>query len=1512
MNDEFFIDDDVIISLDDNMIEEVIPQVSVIEQKLKDDSILRLNNDQINAAIINLISDRYRNSSLLKQKVRNYARLFFTFPHVQHIYFKALRPIISTNKLTYFSNDEEYSQNKEYEQAHFEKSDKLGNFLNKFHSLSTTNKEPYSKVVNKLYALYTPFSPIGATINYQIEHEVDAFTQCLFEEECNAPKHSSYRLVSKVMNGKSTVYDGDNVNVIGFFNIPHTGDGDIDKVQIVDIDQYIHNINGLVEGDKVTICFNISTFDKSRKNLVHEINGTVLKLSATTLTLVLSKEVYMNGKLTSELTYGRGSNISSILVSPFYVYPHKKDLFCFSKPLLAKEHIIFKAGVHTNINDVRGFITPNDIDELLMLFKDRFDEIKNLHDLSTIVLLPHGVNIDNIGTNMYDILAHIFAQKRKSKDHEKPVKPREELPYRNTTPLVDFKKNAKFLDVYSKDYPSYNTYIDDALNRFRYLKSQQDSGAYYFLSSLQANMKHKYKKHITKLAQYHRELLIADKAIDALEFKDDKQKGLVTETCESGSYAKEYKKIDKLSEDNNKTLYFDKKFDPTPYDVKSNYTGNSSKGLHLHVMNELLSIPKFKKMSKNDLEFEIETVILGKRRIRIGDMCVLTTNYGDTVYTRQTVGDQEMWVKKFRTPFKVCTDSPLVAFNDLVKVDTCIKQTFDQVCRTNQNAHIHYKYRVLESVKLELTAIISLLERYDEVVDIIEHDVKHYHSLASILPWEHGGKRQFEYIEHVNYDDYIGEQGEVGDVEYTLDFVDQTNFSYAIENMTNEKDTKEDTEKDINMDSLKMFLAFIQVPLEPMEMTFIVNSINSKFPQKTIVNQLQQYETALMTQVNKEAYKTSEKYMKMFDAVVKQKVNKKESELMAKYYYNVFCHIIAFIVIIMFIRHPMYMMNNVLQNCVKVLGYLGYPISKKDEQRSLTAYFACLLTNISVKDDIRFSLFYEKSTSEIQSALHDTIDEILQGSYELKSQLEIAKGVISTMTKHSQPVTSVHSSLIPHEFTEMQGFKPSFKFSNIERMSKKNKVILKFLKSIKDNIARSKISKMNSFNIPSVFNTCCAEVLQRDVNFYKFFEDSNEYTSAKKSVETVMQPTSFVDENLHPSLNYKSTIDLFESLNITHDKSNVSDVGHIDTKDTQTESKEKEVEKISAFLQANKDFTELFKSQVLSEMLQHFSSENWWFDTLYPKLGDEFSELINALNKVSDNGLKIDVEAIEYVRNVIINVNSGDNVSSVRQTLYTFISSRLKQTLGKVVNKQKLNITNDEINEETLRANPLFAIIASAANNKNFELVLQNIRETTLTLKQPSFMLFDAHTDDLVIKNISLMAFVLIKLFNTILYSAYSAKTSSLLEVNIGVVSNDVKTRERLQFAASIVNYSIQSLVTMLKNTLVDVQFLNSEVEKLREQRKQELIALYKTDDEERSLQMQLKKIGVQNWADILNNDDGIKSEEQMIAENPPVNPAPKDEYEVEKDYIYSVYKGDNADDDIEEDEFVSLEAYDD
>lgn len=1484
--DEFFLDDDVIITFDDGVIEEIIPEVSIIEQRFKEDSILRLNKDQINAALVNLISSKYKNSTRLKQKVRNYLNLFFHLD-TSSIKFKQLRPIISVNKHTYFDSDEAYSQNKEYEQAHFEKSEKLGAFLNKFYSISVQSKETYIKSANKLYALYAPFSNREdiPSVPYQPEEDIDAFTQCIFEDEfdCSASPQQTFRLITKVVNGgKNIVYNGDQVNIIGFYNaVSSTA-----PTLTFDIEQYTLQLQKMTEGERVIVAFNHPVFDKNRKKILKTVKGTVTQHDTQTgvIKIKLKDSVFMGDKLLDEVSYSLAT-----LRQPFYIYIealYQGDTPMFHKPMLASHNIIFRfpKAVHAQAID---FVTPSSVAELIWLYEHDFAHIYNIHDLAKRILIPNGINLDDLTVDVYHLLAYIFESDKPTQTQSSEItKSPKKLPYRNTTPALDFKKHAEYLVNYSKDYTSYDSFIDDALNRFRYLKSQQDAGAYYFLNLIKSDLKSKYKRHIDTLSVLNKDMKIIHKSLDGLEMPSTTTNAS-SAPCDA-QFAKEYKKLDKLVEDNGKPIYFDKSHDTTMYTLKQTYTQNSSQGLRLHILNELLTIPKYKEMSKTDLEFEVATILDGKRRVRIGDICVLHGPYGDTVYTRQMVKDTEMWVKKFKTPFKVCTDNPLVKFNDLVKLETCIKQTFDDICYTNSHARVLYKYRTLSAIKNELSSILSLLDGYEEIVKIVDSDIEYQKSVAQILPHQHGVKRKFEYIEHIDYNDFYGEERDESQIAYEIDFNDQSNFT-----LINSQSKRPVTEELPNSDILRMLLNFIQIPLDTKEGVYILDNVNTKYPKTHVTVQVQQYENALLSKVNKEL-KSSEKYMKMFDTAVKQKVLKFEEDLLKKYYFNVFRHTIAYIIIIMFIRYPAYTMKNVLQSCVRVLSYMGYPMDEKDGERSLTAYFACLLVNISVPEDIRFQAFFDQEVDEIQKTLRTTIDEILDSNYELRTQLNLSKAIFPTLTKSSSSVA--HKS---EPYTTLVAFRPQFKFGNLDKMSKHNKMVIRYMRSIQNSIAASKIAKFSSLNIPSMVNTCCVETLTKDLNFFNFLDQtSSEFKTAQTSLAQLHKP-KFIDENLHPPLKTKHTVDIFSKLLIKHS------VGHIQPL-TMEQPPHKDTHNFSNFVSMNPHI--IREGDVLMQLDKYYASDNWWFDVFYPKLGDDFNSLTDTMMRLVDNNT-VDKDGIELIKEAIVNVSGQYNVSSVRQVLYSFLSSRIKQLIGKIVNKQKLDET--QLSEESIRSNPLYGLIATLSNTNKYDKLLANVRDIITNVKGVESMFIKSDKEDVIVKNISILTSVMIAIFRSILLSTTSGNTFSDV-----VYSSTVEQKDQLHISCDIINFSFKALATQLQNTLVDVTFLNSEVERLREQRKQELMAAYKVDEEERQLQMVLKKIGVKNWTDILSNeDDDIKSDEQRSAENPPM-PVKKDEYEIEKDYVYATYKGENDDgdqynDQDDEDQFVSVESYD-
>jgi hypothetical protein len=386
-----------------------------------------------------------------------------------------------------------------------------------------------------------------------------------------------------------------------------------------------------------------------------------------------------------------------------------------------------------------------------------------------------------------------------------------------------------------------------------------------------------------------------------------------------------------------------------------------------------------------------------------------------------------------------------------------------------------HKYKLLISIKTELTSALNLLEQYDTLIENLDNDIEFFKRFTQIVPSEHKPNRKFEYVEHVDYEEYNGDEGNFGDVEYMVEF----NDTFVIAPTAPQGPTNTPVLE--NQDVLSMFLSFIQLDLDDSEKSYILNNINSKFSRKAIVQTLQKYKEKFMNEANKGAYKSSEKYMKMFDTLVNQKLEKIETELVKKYYFNIFRYTIGMIIIMIFVRYPNYVMKRVHPSCVKFLSYIGYPVSEKDTQKSLVAYMTCILINVSVPEDIRFALFYEKDNNEIQKVLRETIDEILEGSYELRTQLEITKNIM----ENESSAPKVYEL---KEYNNLTSFKPNFKFGNTDRMSKSSRTVIKFLKSIQDLVASSKISKQNGLNIPNYSNACCNEKLVKDTDFFNFFD----------------------------------------------------------------------------------------------------------------------------------------------------------------------------------------------------------------------------------------------------------------------------------------------------------------------------------------------------------------------------------------------------------------------------------------
>lgn len=1479
--------DEILFSLDDDIIEEIIPVVPVKEEILKDDAILRLNKDQINAAITNLIIDKHRSSTVLRNKVMSYSKLFFSYPLDVHVGIQNLNPVIFSEKLMYFASEDDHTQNKEYEYSHFMKSEKLSNFLSQFHSINRdTSKQSSIQSSSKLYALYAPFSNRENhdihTIQYQVERDQEAVRHCIFDEfDCASERTESVRLMGPVRRNDITYYEGDTVNVIGFLNQVNNDT----HFEEFDINEYTHQVKKLKEGEKVHVCFNRPVFDAGFKKLKKVVGGFVKHITGHELTVSLSETVYEDQQHMYDTI---AFSLTNVLQNNVFLYSAKINVDdCFSKRKLLSSNILFRLpeDAKYSIQDIQSFIMPNTVTELIVMHEPYFHQYKNISDIQSKLLTPAGININDVPRDAYHLLMYIFA-KNKLRKHRRvaATQPRIHMPYKNTTPLLDFNHHNDLMRQYSKQYSSADSYVDDALNRFRYLKSNRDKGAYYILSILRFHLKKKYNKHIHSLAKYKKNLMKIEGDLDKLDFSATSS----TETLNlcAPRYSKEYKKLDKLVADNGKDIFFDKKLDTTPYHILQGVTTNSTNETKMHVMNELMN--RKYNISKKDLDFEVDAVVNGKRRVRLGDMCILHTAYGDVVYARKNVDGYEMWVKQFTTPFKVCTDSPLVAFNDLIKIDTCVKQSFDDVCRTNKDARVMHKYQTLKNIQITLKKVLEVLENFEQIDKIIQQDITTFEYVNAYIPETHYPQRVFEHHEHIDYEDYDGVLGNVDDVDFTIDGNDLGNFVF-VNNQQSTEPTK--TNELDNQDTLNMLLSFIQIPLDANEFIYILQNVNALYPRSSIELTLQQLEALFWKKYNISVLKPTKEQLQLLKDKLNQAKQKKENELISKYYFNILRTMIAYIIIIIFIRYPDYAIQVIIPSCVKLLSYVGYPISEKgDAQRSLVSYFSCLLTKISVSDDLRFALFYEKDSQEIQNSIKEAIDTILLHNVELKVQLDIMKPKIATYKHH------IHQEG-DKENTELQGFKPNFKFGNIEKSNPKTRKVLAYIKAIQDTVATSKIAKQTVLNVPNLFNACCAEALKKDTDFFDYFQTSNDFRNAKNKI-TDLPPQSYKDTNLHPNNKKKEVVNMFSRYKIQQEVNSVSSI------QTSVKDDYEDTPIPKHILEFVKNQPDTSIHDTLTECASNFNKMSWWDDKFYPLMHRRWDDLIDTLKMYASD--KINMDTINYLKTVVIDVGSViEDIKTTRNVLFNFIKVKLLSILGAIRNLKKMNReVGNSTDEMALRNDPFYSIIVSVSNNKNFQPILQLLNNPISTSKMIDHLYFNIDEEEIIVKNISILAYVLVSTLQTLL------KDAKITHDKFSLTEQNIVLQDNMKLTCMVVYLLVEKLASALNNTLVEPSKLKKAVEELRERRKQELIASYKVDDEERQLQITLKNMGLDNWADILSGQD-----EEQNEPLPSSTVYQKDEYDMAKDEIYATFKGEHNDmygeDDDDEDVMVSYEAYD-
>ena len=131
---------------------------------------------------------------------------------------------------------------------------------------------------------------------------------------------------------------------------------------------------------------------------------------------------------------------------------------------------------------------------------------------------------------------------------------------------------------------------------------------------------------------------IDEKINDIMEKKEEPNDEVKNEPCSTFTLAKKYIDFDDLEADNVPQIFFDKKYDPTPYDIgadwlNKNLVGADDNETAVRWLSEFLQENNGIKKEKADID--AEAMVYGVRRVREGEYAILEGDGGDTKYYRR-------------------------------------------------------------------------------------------------------------------------------------------------------------------------------------------------------------------------------------------------------------------------------------------------------------------------------------------------------------------------------------------------------------------------------------------------------------------------------------------------------------------------------------------------------------------------------------------------------------------------------------------------------------------------------------------------------------------------------------------------------------------------------------------------------------------------------------------------------------------------------------------------------------
>jgi hypothetical protein len=620
---------------------------------------------------------------------------------------------------------------------------------------------------------------------------------------------------------------------------------------------------------------------------------------------------------------------------------------------------------------------------------------------------------------------------------------------------------------------------------------------------------------------------------------------------------------------------------------------------------------------------------------------------------------------------------------------------------------------------------------------------------------------------------------------------------------------------------LMTLIEFTELSLDETLTTFILSYNKDKNAPINIEEKVKLEKEKLYKAVNKNLYETNPKYKDLFDSKVKDKIDAFIIESQSQYYKDSFISIVAMLSIVIMAMFPQILFKQIIPTCVKFLSYMGYSASP-DAPKTLPKYFACLLKSIIYPSDNRLKALLEIPQNELEALINKEMEEILKSRYDLKTRIEFNAKI------HNQEEVSVFDI---SKYQTFANFKPFLQIHKDDitissTLSPPTKRALSIIKNMNEKIKSSKILAFNIFNSPLLLNSCCLEHLNDNFNYYNYFEEVLKSANKNNKKPNKQFSQSFVLKQLE----FVQPVDILSLLDMPIPSSmNIS-----------VQDKTRDVS------------TTVFENHgFLKDLIPNLHDDEWWNNDFYPSLYSIFSNLKDYLKKMDDTFSKEDISCIE---NKIIKMADVNNITDTLNVLHDFVKTYIPLTVNKLIDEYKVK---DNKKSTSPQVEMFLNILQSASTNNDFRNLKPLYKQVLKEYKNHIDSLSLPNTGNKNIKKLSILSYVLIDFFSNICLAPINNK---LGETTINITSQmslfnfsqyKHSTKSCLQLSANIVTYLISILCTKLQRNDNNIESLKSEIEILREKRKQDLMNAYKSDDEERALQMQLKKIGLTDWTEV-------------------------------------------------------------